>query len=75
MNKSCNFCGLSGLHWETVNNKWKLYDINGNPHVCKSKKPAPNKLDITNDPLINKALNKFKKELRGNGKIYVIKKV
>ena len=31
---TCKGCGLKNLEWLNVNNRWILYDENGNPHKC-----------------------------------------
>lgn len=77
--RDCKFCGATGLHWETVLGKWKLYDSADRPHVCRpiktEKKLGDHTIDIKNDPKINKALKEFKARLDREGKkVYVLKK-
>lgn len=75
---NCKFCGVGGLTWVLLGDKWRLEDRIGTIHRCiitkKLADKPQKKLNIKNDPLIEKALKKFKKELRGEGKIYHLKK-
>lgn len=42
-NKTCNYCGKGGLHWEDDNGKWILVTAKGEIHKCK---PKPITLDL-----------------------------
>ena len=73
MSKSCKYCNKSGLSWNfnILSKKWELLESNGSRHRCmvlpKPKQKSPNnppKIDIRNDPKINKALEIFKEKLR-----------
>jgi hypothetical protein len=30
----CKYCGVTGLHWVRVQERWKLHDKRDNPHFC-----------------------------------------
>lgn len=30
---TCRYCGCHSLHWERIDNKWRLFD-SGNIHTC-----------------------------------------
>lgn len=34
LTKTCKFCGLSGLRWETVQEGWRLVDAEDQLHEC-----------------------------------------
>ena len=68
--RDCKYCGKAGLHWETIDGRWKLFDSRNKPHTCDIKseqkiKSIPPKqiINLKNDPMIKKALVKFKKQL------------
>jgi hypothetical protein len=72
-NKNCKFCNKGDLHWETIGGKWALYDNKNEKHFCKPKSKMPEPKEggfvyvlkkFKSDPLIDKAVNKFKKELK-----------
>lgn len=44
---TCKFCGENGFHWNRENDKWLLYDTEGNQHICASAtKPNDNELKV-----------------------------
>ena len=66
--KTCKYCEATNLAWKFSGGKWFLIDKSGNKHICaKYTNPAipkqEKKLEFKNDPLINKALKIFKKQL------------
>lgn len=30
----CQYCGVGELHWEKVDDKWRLFDADGEQHIC-----------------------------------------
>lgn len=32
--KVCKYCGTTSLHWENIDNRWRLFDIEGKMHQC-----------------------------------------
>lgn len=34
---SCKYCGLSYLHWQQLNGKWRLFSGDGKLHSCLNK--------------------------------------
>lgn len=30
----CNYCGEENLHWGKVGDKWRLFNDDGNQHIC-----------------------------------------
>lgn len=69
--KICKFCQKSGLTWNYNGpiKKWELLEPDGNKHRCLIlRKPQASvshtpKINIKNDPKINKALRIFAKHL------------
>lgn len=39
--KTCNNCGVGGLHWKRTVYGWKLYDADSKRHMCGHKKDKP----------------------------------
>lgn len=69
MSKSCKFCNKGGLTWNYNGpiKKWELLEADGNKHKClilRRKPEETKKIDIKNDPKINKALKIFEKQLK-----------
>ena len=36
--KTCRCCKVGGLHWETYNGKWRLFDESRKLHMCSKVK-------------------------------------
>lgn len=74
MSNVCKYCQKGGLTWNYNGpiKKWELLETNGNKHRClvlsKSKEYTP-KIDIKNDPKINKALKIYQKQLEQEGRV------
>jgi len=34
--KTCRYCGKTGLHWKKFNNKWRLADKSNKKHICSN---------------------------------------
>jgi len=34
----CKYCGCDGLDWRNTERGWRLYDLRGNVHLCRTKK-------------------------------------
>lgn len=32
---ACKYCGEEGLHWEETDDGWRLFDYEGDQHVCR----------------------------------------
>ena len=39
--KTCTNCGVGGLHWQSTRQGWRLFEPDGKPHTCASKKHKP----------------------------------
>lgn len=64
----CKYCQKGNLHWVETRVGWRLFDIKNQQHNCLKEKilatPKRPKIELRNDPKINKALKIFKQQLK-----------